>query len=805
MKLILRNFFTVMALLLSLFSFSQVTTSNITGTVKASNGEDLAGATVTAVHQPSGSKYTTVTKKGGVFTLPSLRTGGPYAVTIEFVGYTVQTIEGFNLTLGEPYNINVVMGQNTQQLTEVVVGATTRRRGAVDRTGTSTNISSRQLATLPSISRSLTDFTRLTPQAGSSVSSASNSFGGRDGRYNNVQVDGANLNNNFGLSTDPLPGGGNNPISLDAIDQVSINISPYDVRQANFTGAGINAITKSGTNTFHGSAYTYFRNQSFNGTSVGDAKLATQQKTKSNIYGATLGGPIIKNKLFFFVSGELEERTFPGIQYSPKGGSGTGRISDVPKDSLAKLSNYLDSKFGYKTGAYDNFPNFASKNHKILGRIDWNISNGQKLTVKYNELVSNNDVALNAASIPNSAASAGVPYNTPSFDIGGRVSSQALSFSNSNYGFKDVVRSGTVELNSSFKGRMSNQLLGTITKIRSTRTSPSTVFPFIDILNNNNTVYMSAGYEPYSYNNDVINNVYSITDNFSYFVGKHSITAGGSYEYQRVGNEFMSASQSYYAFNSLDDFITNKAPRVFAYTYSLVPGQKAVYSAELKIGQLGFYAQDEINVNPRFKITAGVRFDRPTYLDQPLANPAISALNLPDKDGHLTHYTTGKFPNSSFYFSPRVGFRWDAQGDKSMVIRGGTGIFTGRIPFVLLTNIPTNSGMYQFGTNVAGTRVANFKFNPNPDAYRDSFPSVAGTSVPAAIALTSQNFKFPQVWRTNLAVDKQLGQGWALTLEALFTKDINAVYLRNANQKPLGWRKKALSGYFKCRSIGKYQ
>lgn len=790
MKLIRRNAFTVLALLLSFFSYSQVTTSNIIGTVKAANGEDLSGATVTAVHQPSGTKYVTTSKKGGAFNLPALRTGGPYTVTIEFVGYSASTVEGFNLILGEPYSINVVMGQNAQQLTEVVVGGSTRRRAAIDRTGASTNISNRQLATLPSISRSLTDFTRLTPQAGSSVATgnngSSNSFGGRDGRYNNVQVDGANLNNNFGLSTDPLPGGGNQPISLDAIDQVTINISPYDVRQANFTGAGINAITKSGTNTFHGSAYGYFRNQSFNGTQVGDIKLAAQQKTTSKIYGATIGGPIIKNKLFFFVSGELERRTFPGIQYSPKGGSGTGRVSDVPIDSLRKLSDFLRSKYGYETGAYDNYPNFSARNHKLLGRIDWNISNTHKLTLKYNELVSNNDVTLNASSIPNSSASSTVPpYNTPSNDIGGRVSTQALSFANSNYGFKDIVRSATAELNSNFSGKMSNQFLATLTKIRSTRTSPSAVFPFIDIMNNNNTVYMSAGYEPYSYNNDVINDVYSITDNFSYYVGKHSITAGGSYEYQRVGNMFMAASQGYYAFNSLDDFINNRAPRVFAYTYSLVPGEKSVYSAELKLGQLGFYAQDEININPRFKLTAGIRLDRPIYLDQPLANPAVAALNLPDKNGNLTHYSTGRFPKSTFYASPRAGLRWDVDGDKSMIIRGGTGIFTGRIPFVYLTNIPTNSGMYQFGTNVAGTRVANFKFNPNPDAYRDSFPSVAGTSVPAAIALTSSDFKFPQVWRTNLAVDKQLGHGWALTLEALYTKDINAVWLRNANQRPL--------------------
>ncbi len=770
MRLTMRVFFTAIALIVFNFSNAQVTTSSISGVVLDSTGSPLEGATVTALHQPSGTTYTTISSKGGVYSISNARIGGPYSIKFDFVGFNSETIDGINLILGEPYALNVVMGLDAKNLSTLII--TGRRSGAVDKTGMSTNIGQRQLSSLPTISRSLTDFTRMTPQ------SNGNSFGGRDGRYNNLQVDGANLNNNFGLSTDLLPGGsGNQPISLDAFEEVSVNIAPFDVRQSGFTGAGINAVTKSGTNTLKGSAYGYFRNQSFNGTNVAGSKLGEQQKQKNVTYGATLGGAIIKNKLFFFLSGELEERTFPGIQWSPSGGSGVGNISNVHIDSLRKFSDHLKNTYGYETGAYDNFPEFKAKNHKILAKIDWNISNSHKLTLKYNEMVSNNDVELNRTSVPNSLAGA------IGFSSVQRFGENAMSFANSNYGFKDAVRSGTLELNSNFNSRLSNQFLATVTKIRSTRTSPSAVFPFIDILNNNNNNYMSAGYEPYSYNNDVINDVYTITNNLTYTSGRHKLTGGITYEYQKVGNMFMAASQSYYVFNSLDDFINNRAPRGFAYTYSLVPGKDAVYSAELKIGQLGAYIQDELSINERFKLTYGLRFDKPIYPEAPLENPAISELQFPDKNGVLTHYSTGRWPTSSFLWSPRVGFRWDAYGDKNLIIRGGTGIFTGRIPFVWLTNIPTNSGMYQFGTNVSDpVELQNFLFNPNPDAHKSKFPTQAGTSVPSSIVLTDPNFKFPQIWRTNLAFDQRLGQGWTLTMEALYTKDINAVTMRNGNE-----------------------
>ncbi|MFZ9661553.1 MAG: TonB-dependent receptor, partial [Chitinophagaceae bacterium] len=764
--------------LIPMLGIAQVTSSNITGVVKDATGNPLEGASITAVHKPSGTTYGTTSRKQGVFTIPNARIGGPYSIKIEYVGYDAITYDNINLLLGEPFYIDAVMGEKATTLSEVTITARKRRISA-DKTGASTNISARQLATLPTISRSITDFTRLTPQSNGT------SFAGRDGRFNNIQVDGANLNNNFGLSTDPLPGGGNNPISLDAYEEISVNLAPYDVRQGAFTGAGINAVTKSGTNTFKGTAYSYVRNQNYNGRNVGDNKLSAPALQNNQTFGFTFGGPIVKNKLFFFTSAEYELREYPGITYTPKGGSGEGNVSAVSIDSLKKFSELLQSKYGYETGPYDNFPNFKAENYKFLAKLDWNISKVHKLTVKYNELNSSNDVQLNASSIPNGGGFTPVGGSSTTRLPNSRFGLASMSFTNSNYGFNDVVRSAALELNSNFGGSFSNQFLATVTKIRSTRTSPSAVFPAIDIMNNNGQNYMFAGYEPYSYNNDVINDVASIINNANWYRGNHHITAGASYEYQRVGNMFMAGSQSYYVFNSLQDFADNKAPAYFAYTYSLVPGKPAVYSAELKIGQIGAYLQDEWTVNNKFKVVYGIRADKAIYLESPLENAAVKALNLPDANGKMTNYSTGLWPKSRLLLSPRIGFRWDVDGDKSLVIRGGTGIFTGRIPFVWLTNMPTNSGMYQYGASVTKTAdLANYTFNKDPDYYKSKFPTTAGTSVPPNIVLMDPNFKFPQIFRTNFAFDKQLGQGWSLTMEAIITKDINAVKMRNANEKP---------------------
>jgi hypothetical protein len=778
--------FFIAALFAPFLMQAQVTTSSITGYVKSDTGTPLEGATVTAVHQPSGTKYLTISKKDGNFTLPNTRIGGPYQLTVEYIGYAPQTINNITLNLGEPFSVDVALTTKSTVLNEITINAGARS-SARNKTGASTVFNSRQIATSPSISRSITDFTRLTPQAGNS-----NSFAGRDGRFNNLQIDGANLNNNFGLSTDPQPGGGASPISIDAYDEISVNIAPYDVRQSGFTGAGLNVITKSGTNTFHGTAYGFYRNQKFNGKHVGDVDL-TQTPQKNKVYGASLGGPIIKNKLFFFVNAEWENKSVPNSNtFVPAGSTASGTPSASPIDSLNKFRDVLKTKYNYDAGAYDDRPNYITKNRKLLGKIDWNISDKHKLTLKYSDFKGSDQSPLNGSSVPNSGAggffvgSASSQTRLPN----NRNSNQSIGFSNSDYGTDHIVKSATLELNSNFNSKVSNQLLLAYTHINDVRFSPGGIFPTIEIFDTTGLIpgvtknrnYMSAGTDPFTRNNEVINNIANLTDNFTYFAGKHTLTAGATYEYQKVGNAFMGGSESYYIYNSLNDFVTDAPPAFFSYTYSLLsPGSK-VFSADLKLGQLGLYLQDELNINNNFKLTYGIRGDLPTYLKQPLANPGIDALQFPDESGKLTSYNTGKWPKSKLLLSPRVGFRWKVPDEDGLVLRGGTGVFTGKIPFVFLTNLPSGSGVYQTGA-VLNTKpqLADVTFNPNPDAYVGKFPSTITAAAPGSFVLIDRNFKFPQVFRTNLGIDKQLGNGFVATIDILYTKDINAVKMRNAN------------------------
>jgi hypothetical protein len=501
--------------------------------------------------------------------------------------------------------------------------------------------------------------------------------------------------------------------------------------------------------------------------------------------------------LFYFVNGEYETKPpSAGITWSPKGGSGEGNVSDVPVDSLKAVQNYLNTNFKYDPGVYDNFAAFKNENHKILGKVDWNISTKHKLTVKYSDFKGTQDFQ------PSQSGNIGGTFAGATY--GPKFSNSAMSFSSTLYQQVDIVRSGSFELNSNFNKKMSNQFLATFTKIQSDKAHAGATFPFIDILwnaPNDKRNEISAGNEPFNGNNNKVHNdVLTFTDNFSYYVGKNTITGGLSYEYQKVGNMFMRGSQGYYVYANVSDFVNNRAPLKYAQTYSLIPGQDAIFSAQLKIGQLSAYGQDEINVNPNLKFTVGVRMDLPVYPEQPIENPANTALTFQDQDGKPVHYNNGKWPKATPLFSPRAGFRWDVNGDKRLIIRGGTGLFTGRIPYVYLTNIPTNSGMYQYSASVANNsnpavNMNDFLFNPEPQAYNpfynsavntkypNYFPIKAGSVASADFVVADPNYKFPQVWKTDFAFDQQIGKTWKVTVEAMYTKDINATYMFDANQK----------------------
>ena len=764
-------------------TFAQVTSSSMTGTIRDSKGVTLPGATVKATHVPSGTVYAAATNKDGLFNIPGMRVGGPYTVEVSFVGFNKGTFNEITLQLGQPYILNGTLSETGLQLEQVTV--TSSRRIATAKQGATTNVNRTALQTLPTFSRSITDFTRLTPQ------STGSSFAGRDARLNSVTVDGANLNNTFGTSSDLLPGGGAQPISIETYDELSINIAPFDVRQSGFTGAGIYATTKSGTNTFHGSAYTYYKNQSFNGNYIGDNFIGNNvAKASTKTFGATFGGPLIKNKLFFFANFERETSTSPGINYSPTGGSGNGTVAATPVADLQAVSNYLKTKFGYETGGYDNFAAFTPKNTKYLIKLDYNINDKNKLTVKYSYLKATSDQQVNAGSTPNNGAytfintATGTPTTRGSGGlVNNRYSNQSIAFENSNYGFLNKVTTGTAELNTSISSHFSNQLLATFKKYGNPRTTKGALFPTIDIYNGLGSNYITAGSDPYTKNNEVIDDTYSIYDNLTYYAGKHTITGGINYEYQRVGNAFMPGAAGSYIYNSLDDFLNDRAPIQFTYNYSLIPGVDKVFSANLKVGTISLYAQDEYTVNPNFKFTYGLRADKSIYLENPVENPQMTALLLPDAKGNLKSYNSGLWPKSPILLSPRVGFRLSLLDDNSLVIRGGTGIFTGKIPYVFLTNNPSNSAMYNFGGVATAAQLANVRLNADPSTYANLFPTAAGTAIQSATVLIDRNYKFPQVFRTNLAVEKNLGNGFTATFEGLYTKDINATRMRNANLK----------------------
>lgn len=761
----------VISLLVTSGLFAQVTTSSMSGRITEPDGAAIAGATVVAVHVPSGSKYYSVADNAGNYRIQNMRVGGPYEVEVVFLGFGTVKRGGISLRLGETFVYDAQLKEEALSLSEVVISA-----GLVNpilnsnRTGASMNISSREMTSLPSISRSLTDFTRMTPQANG------NSFAGRDGRFNTVTIDGAAFNNNFGLSSSAMPGGSSQPISLDAIEQVSVNLAPYDVRLSQFTGASINAVTKSGDNKLKVTAYTYLRPKTFTGEKVGESIVNNARLRSSSTYGITVGGPIIKDKLFLFASYEYEKETSPSNAWEPSTNGVadlTNRISRTTVADLERAKNHLLSAYNYDPGEYQNFSSFPSENYKILARLDWNIARNHKFAFRYNRLRNTSTSLTNATSGPPS-----VPRNNNS-----RVGEYSISFSNAFYGNENAIDAFAGELNSTFGNRFSNKFLVSYTKTMDPRrTSNSDIFPFVDIYKDGNP-YMSFGYELFTYRNQVLNNTFSVVNNLSINLNKHTITAGIAYDNIFVNNSYIREGTSYYRYASLDDFINNAKPTGFGVTYGYNGADPK--GVEMSFGLGSLYLQDEWIMNKQFKLTYGIRAEYPMYHNSLMDNPAISALKF--KDGFKFDVST--WPNTKLQINPRVGFNWDVKGDRSLQVRGGTGLFTGVLPFVWFTNQPTSSGTVQSPEiGITGANLpADFRFNPDFRAqvakYPGLFPQAVSTTLAsgAALAQVAKDFKMPRIWRSNLAADIELPGNMILTLEALFSKDVNAVVQKNMN------------------------
>ena len=773
-----RLFFLVAVLLtLSLTAMAQITTSSMAGkvTLEDEKGEEVIGATVIAVHEPSGTRYTAVTNTSGRFSINGMRTGGPYNVTVSYIGFQPKTVKGIVLQLAETYNLAVWLSEDATQLSEVVISGKASKFAA-EKTGAATNITNAQITNLPTVSRSITDVTRLSPYGGNGMS-----FAGSDGRTANFTVDGANFNNNFGLSSN-LPGGGN-PISIDAIEELQVVISPFDVRQTNFIGGGVNAITKSGTNTFKGSAYIYHKNENMQGDAVYRQQIAgARDKAQTTTYGFTLGGPIIKNKLFFFVNGEMIK--IPSIVNRWRGSDDgvadpNNYISRTKNSDLEAVSNYMASKYGYDTGSWTSFPADES-NYKLMARLDWNITDKYHLALRYNYTKNNVWNSPNASSMDGGTRMSG-----------GRMSQYSMSFANSMYSMENIVHSWTLDLNSRLTDNLSNQFLFTLSKLDDLRGSDSGTFPFIDITKDDNN-YMALGYELFTWNNAVHNTIWNFKDDVTYYAGAHKIMAGLTFEHQMADNQYMRNGTGYYRYNWEDGMsveqLFNQTPEIVCLTYGYDGESKP--AARVQFNRPGIYAQDEWNVTDKFKLTYGLRIDGLFFNNGDLmTNNAI--LNL-DYEGR--HIDTGKWPKNSITFSPRLGFTYDVFGDKSLKVRGGTGLFSGRLPLVFFTNMPTNGGLVQYQAQINAKNAAAKGFSMDEFAggpitsiealqnklFSLGYPttvSPADGTVPSAVNGVDPDFKMPQVWKSSIAIDYQLPVEFPFTVtaEAIFNKTINAV------------------------------
>lgn len=769
MRKILLPFFTIV---LTVFSTTQlfaqgVTTASINGLVLDTEGNYMPGANVIAVHEPSGTQYGASTRSTGIFNLPNLRIGGPYTVTVSFVGFNPQTQEDVFLNLGQDLRLEFTLESEAVDIGEVLVTAEQDAVLNSDRTGAATYIDTDQIETLPTIKRSIRDLTRLDPR-----SDGNYSFGGKNWLYNNISLDGSYFNNSFGLD-DPAPGGQTNsePVPFEAVDQVQVSIAPFDVTQGGFTGAGINTVTKSGTNSLKGSLYGFYRNESFLGNTVSGNEVIASPDLSFYQTGFSVGGPIVPNKMFFFINGEIERRDDPGTNYiANRGGAVEFGESRVSATEMNRIRTIMMDVYGYDTGPYEGFTHETS-NEKLIVKLDWNINENHNLSLRYNRLDARRDLPPHPFVLSN----------------GGRGPNEtSLPFKNSGYRINNRLNSFAFELNSR-GGTLANRFFASYNRFRDNRDPFSEPFPTIQI-DVDGVNYTTIGHEPFSIHNILDSDVWQVTDNLKLFTGNEIITLGATFEYYKFFNSFNIFRHGVFflptfldfiggaQFFSLEEFYARTDPddpENFYDFRSVVTPSDAPFKGEvIEVAQLSLYAQDEFIVSPRFNITLGLRADIPMYITEPVDNPFSRGLTLLDEEGNPEIIDQSKLPSSRPLWSPRIGFNYDISGDRTTQIRGGTGIFTGRLPFVWIGNVISNPGQ---NPNLYPGLTAGDPVSTSDDAIlQQSFDLNA----------MDPFFTWPQVWNTNIALDHTLPGGFLATVEFLYGKDLNGIYVRNADLGP---------------------
>ncbi len=797
----MRKLFTLFAAMIASISLmAQVTSSSISGKITDNNKGTLPGATVVATHTPSGSQYYAVADANGTYRLLNIRSGGPYTIEVRMVGFQTVKQEGITATLGETKILNVRLSEEAVGLSEVSVVAEALSNGMdSDRSGATTAISNEQITTLPTISRSLNDVLALTPQAANTSNGLA--IGGGNYRSSYVTVDGAAFNNAFGIGGN-LPASGS-PISLDAIESMTINVTPFDVRHSGFTGGAINAVTKSGTNITRVSIYDYFTNDGLIGTKFGvkdelgnypdRLKLS---ESLDNTVGVSVGGPIIKDKLFYFVNLEYQSDIDPGQtrfareNADDEWGGGT-QYNRPTVEKMEEISNYLQSKYGYNPGRYQNY-SASTPDYKLLARLDWNINDNNKFNIRYslvkNKYSSSPSNSVNPI-VPN-------PYNRNSY---GRTSDCALYFESNRYFQEQNFSSVATEWNYRFmSGRGNNMLRATYSHQNEPRSFVGDLFPTVDILemldtDNDGTpetkaVYTSFGPDPFTYGNlrDVKTAI--ITDEVSYLTGIHNFTLGAQYEFDNTKNGFMQGGAGYYVYNSWNDFVNNAHPAAFAITYGNNEKLEQVYPS-FNYMQSSLYLQDEMIFSERFKLSLGLRAELPYY-------PSISEYNynkefaegwndeegnhhsIADSEGNTMYgMSTADMPKARVNLSPRLGFNWDLTGERKYIIRGGSGIYTGRLPFVWIVSTVGNSNCLQ-SQYINPNEETQISFYSSPTEIinnNTSLLTTGGLPAPQSTTIMDKNLRMPQSWKSSLAFDVEIPGGVKATVEGIYNKDISTV------------------------------
>jgi len=748
-----------------------VTTGSMAGVARDAQKAVVPGVSITVVHVASGTTYETVTQGDGRFFIENMRVGGPYKVTATLAGFNTEVQEGLVVSLGVSTDITFSLKMSAVSETVTVVGKSDVVFSS-SRTGAATAVLREELASLPTVSGRMNDISRLTPQYG-----GSGTFAGQDGRMNNITVDGSYFNNSFGLRNQPGDTSGVAPISLEAIEQVQVSVAPFDVRQGNFVGAGVNTVTRSGSNRFTGSVYYRYRNDSYVGKESGGLAFNPGDFKTTNL-GEWAGGPIFKNKLFFFESYESQTDTRPLTTFTsnPGGAAAIGNTTRVLASDLNALNSYLSSNFKYETGPYDGIMK-TTPGKPFLMKFDYNLNGSNRITFRYN--------MLNSSTPQNLSSSASLGNGRPTF------SNNFLNFKNSNYSILENIKSAIGEWNSVVKGTLTNSMILGYTKQDESRGDVGKLFPFVDILQDNIT-YTSIGTEPFSPNNELRYNTFQFQDSFSKFGKQHSLTFGGAVEKYHSENVFFPGQQSAYVYNSLADFytaanqyLTNPtnpvspvSTKMFQVRYMNIPNMDKPVQP-LDVWYTSLYAQDQWRPRSNLTITGGLRVDIAKFGNTAFDNPAVDALTFRDAGGNPIRYNTGALPKATPLWSPRVGFNWDVFGDHKTQVRGGTGVFTGKPAYVWISNQIGNTGMLT-GFSEVRTSSTAFPFNPNPATYKPT--NVTGApAVSVDLAVTNPDFQFPQTWRTNIGFDQKLPWGLVGTAEFIYNKDVNGMAYINAN------------------------